>query len=157
MSVFASRRDISRGCMTERIAQELEHRWQLWRTLLATGGPTGMSPQRLRALGMYGGAQGVWVDKARTALLTANGDGVTVGVLHTGTAYADDLSVDGVLYHYPRTQRPRAAIVPRFRRPKPRVDSASPSLSRPLPAHTRRRARSISAGSKGGMMRRNSS
>ena len=92
--------------MTDRITQELEHRWQLWRTLLATGGPMGVSPQRLRTLGMYGGAQGVWVDKARTAPLTANGDGVTIGVLHTGTAYADDLSVDGVLYHYPRTQRP---------------------------------------------------
>jgi putative restriction endonuclease len=92
--------------MTNHIAQELEHRWQLWRTLLATGGPTGVPPQRLRALGMYGGAQGVWVDKARTAPLTMDSDGVTIGVLHTGTAYADDLSVDGVLYHYPRTQRP---------------------------------------------------
>ena len=91
--------------MTERIAQELAHRRQLWRTLLATGGPTGVSPQRLRALGIYGGAQGVWVDKARTAPLTVDG-GITVGVLHTGTAYADDLSSDGVLYHYPRTQRP---------------------------------------------------
>jgi hypothetical protein len=39
--------------MTERIAQELEHRRQLWRTLLATGGPTGGSPQRLRALGLW--------------------------------------------------------------------------------------------------------
>ena len=76
--------------MTDRLTQELEYRWQLWRTLLATGGPTGVSPQRLRSLGMYGGAQGVWVDKARTAPLTANSDGVTVGVLH----------------HYPRTQRP---------------------------------------------------
>ena len=92
--------------MTDRLTQELEYRWQLWRTLLATGGPTGVSPQRLRSLGMYGGAQGVWVDKARTAPLTANSDGVTVGVLHTGSAYADDLSGDGVLYHYPRTQRP---------------------------------------------------
>jgi putative restriction endonuclease len=92
--------------MTNHIAQELEHRWQLWRTPLATGGPTGVPPQRLRALGMYGGAQGVWVDKARTAPLTMDSDGVTIGVLHTGTAYADDLSVDGVLYHYPRTQRP---------------------------------------------------
>jgi hypothetical protein len=91
--------------MTERIAQELAHRWQLWRALLATGGPTSVPPQRLRTFGMYGGAQGVWVDRARMAPLTADGNGVTVGVLHTGTAYADDLSVDGVLYHYPRTQR----------------------------------------------------
>jgi len=28
---------------------------------------------------------------------------VTVGLLHTGSSYADDLSDDGVLYHYPAT------------------------------------------------------
>jgi hypothetical protein len=61
----------ARGRMTDRITQEREHRWQLWRMLLATGVPTGVSPQQLRTLGMYGGAQGVWVDKARTAPLTA--------------------------------------------------------------------------------------
>jgi putative restriction endonuclease len=32
---------------------------------------------------------------------------VTVGLLHTGSSYADDLSEDGVLYHYPATHRPR--------------------------------------------------
>ena len=29
-----------------------------------------------------------------------------MGLLHTGTSYPDDLSEDGVLYHYPRTQQP---------------------------------------------------
>jgi hypothetical protein len=28
-----------------------------------------------------------------------------MGLLHTGSSYADDLSADGVIYHYPRTQR----------------------------------------------------
>ena len=32
--------------------------------------------------------------------------GVTVGLIHTGSSYADDLSADGVIYHYPKTQRP---------------------------------------------------
>jgi putative restriction endonuclease len=32
---------------------------------------------------------------------------LTVGLLHTGSSYADDLSEDGVLYHYPSTNRPR--------------------------------------------------
>ena len=45
--------------MIERIAQELAHRWQLWRALLAAGGLTGVPPRRLRALGVYGGSQGV--------------------------------------------------------------------------------------------------
>jgi putative restriction endonuclease len=55
---------------------------------------------------VYGGAQGIWVDKARTRQLTPDGMGVSVGLLHTGTAYPDDLSHDGVLYHYPSTERP---------------------------------------------------
>ncbi|HYY17005.1 MAG TPA: HNH endonuclease, partial [Gammaproteobacteria bacterium] len=94
--------------MTDPITQELAYRWKTWEQLLAEGGPIEVFPKALRALGIYGGAQGIWVDKKRTAPLTPDGSGVTVGVLHTGTAYADDLSADGVLYHYPRTQRPRA-------------------------------------------------
>jgi hypothetical protein len=54
---------------------------------------------------MYGGAQGVWVDAARTRALTADGTGIAVGLLHTGRHYADDLSETGILYHYPRTGR----------------------------------------------------
>ncbi len=94
--------------MTDPIAHELAYRWKTWEQLLAEGGPIGVSPGRLRVLGIYGGAQGIWVDKRRTAQLTPDGIGVTVGVLHTGTTYADDLSADGVLYHYSRTRRPRA-------------------------------------------------
>jgi putative restriction endonuclease len=48
----------------------------------------------------YGG-RGIWTDKARTAALAPAG--VTVGVLHTGRSYADDLLQDGIVYHYPRT------------------------------------------------------
>jgi hypothetical protein len=56
-------------------------------------------------LGIFGGAQGIWVDKARTGQITENGDGITVAVLHTGTTYADDLSDECVIYHYPKTKR----------------------------------------------------
>jgi len=31
-----------------------------------------------------------------------------VGILHTGRSYAEDLSEDSLLYHYPRTRRPAA-------------------------------------------------
>ncbi len=88
------------------VAQEREHRMGMWQSLLSRGGPNGMLPTDLRELRVYGGAQGIWVDKARTSSLTNNGTGVTVGLLHTGTAYADDLTDDGVLYHYPSTNRP---------------------------------------------------
>lgn len=64
-----------------------------------------MSPAAVRDLGIYGGAQGIWVDKAeRTGLLRS--DGVAVGIRLTGRHYPDDLDASGVLYHYPQTNRP---------------------------------------------------
>lgn len=85
---------------------ELAHRRSMWTTLLERGGPNMVEPHLLRELGIYGGAQGVWVDKARTSQLTEDGIGVTVGLLHTGSSYADDISDEAVLYHYPKTNRP---------------------------------------------------
>ncbi len=88
------------------VQQEREHRKSMWQSLLSSGGPDGMLPRDLREFRVYGGAQGIWVDKARTSSLTGSGTGVTVGLLHTGTAYADELSDNDVLYHYPSTNRP---------------------------------------------------
>jgi hypothetical protein len=42
----------------------------------------------------------------RTAPLSSDGQGVTVSILHTGRHYPDNLSDDGVIYHYPTTHRP---------------------------------------------------
>jgi putative restriction endonuclease len=92
--------------VSDLIRQEREYRLELWQDLVETAGAQGFQPQRLRELGIYGGAQGIWVDKTRTQALTPDGEGVTVGLLHTGRAYPDDLSEYGVLYHYPSTQRP---------------------------------------------------
>jgi hypothetical protein len=91
--------------MTDLISKELDHRLSMWRRLEQQGGPKGVAPAVLRDLGMYGGAQGVWVDKVRTSQLTGDGVGITVGLLHTGSSYSDDLSDDGVIYHYPKTNR----------------------------------------------------
>jgi hypothetical protein len=77
----------------------------MWQSIAAESADH-LKPQRLRELGIYGGAQGIWVDKARTGKLTLDGIGVSVGLLHTGKSYADDLSSDGLLYHYPSTERP---------------------------------------------------
>jgi len=60
----------------------------------------------LRGFGVYGGAQGIWVDKAKTAKISPDGAGVTVSILHTGRHYPDELMEDGVIYHYPETNRP---------------------------------------------------
>lgn len=64
-----------------------------------------LTPATIRQLEIYGGAQGVWVDKeARTGVIRPNG--VAVGILLTGRHYPDDADNAGVLYHYPKTRRP---------------------------------------------------
>jgi putative restriction endonuclease len=90
------------------VRAEAQRRQQMWQALIEQGGPEAVPAAVLRELGIYGGAQGVWVDKVRTAPCTDDGMGVSVGLLHTGRHYADDLSEDGVLYHYPKTDRPAA-------------------------------------------------
>jgi len=53
------------------------------------------------------------VDKAAHTGLVKATYGVTVGVLHTGRHYPEDLAPDGIVYHYPVT---RQAGEPRHRR-----------------------------------------
>lgn len=82
-----------------------ERAWRLalWKHLKATNDLRRVSPQALRDFGVYGGGQGIWVDTRRTGLVRAGG--VTMGVLHTGAHYPDDLGEVSALYHYPRTNR----------------------------------------------------
>jgi hypothetical protein len=84
---------------------ERVRREAMWARLQAAGDPSRLPPQLLRELSIYGGAQGIWVDTERTRGIDGGG-GITVSLLHTGRHYADELSTDGVLYHYPRTGRP---------------------------------------------------
>jgi hypothetical protein len=48
------------------VASEANRRFELWKTL-SKERLDDIEPARLRDLGVYGGAQGIWVDKARTA------------------------------------------------------------------------------------------
>jgi hypothetical protein len=89
------------------IGAERSRRQVMLDALRETDGLTEIPPQRLRDIGVYGGAQGVWVDQKQTGPLTPDGAGVAVGVLHTGQSYADDLTDDGLIYHYPTTNRGR--------------------------------------------------
>lgn len=95
------------GASVADVSAERALRLEIWEQLQAQG-IEGVEPARIRELGIYGGAQGIWVDKARTGELTPDGAGIAVGVLHTGRSYADDLTQDSLLYHYPRTRRPAA-------------------------------------------------
>lgn len=68
----------------------------------------GIDPMLLRDWNIYGGQQGVWVDKKRTGPFTEDGNGLAVGLLHKGNIYPDDFDETGVIYHYPVTSRPKA-------------------------------------------------
>jgi putative restriction endonuclease len=92
------------GADSPDVAAERTLRFEAWQILLSEGSDD-VPPGRVRELGLYGGAQGIWVDKARTGDLTPDGMGLAVSVLHTGRSYADDLSEDSLLYHYPATNR----------------------------------------------------
>src|SRR4051794_751433 len=87
------------------VADERAHRLALWRQLQAIG-QENVKPSQLNQLKAFYGGRGIWVDKARTTGIGGSVHGVTVGLLHTGSTYADDLSDDGVLYHYPQTDVP---------------------------------------------------
>jgi len=76
----------------------------MWSKLRKAGGPLGVSAGLLRDLGIYGGGQGIWVDKTTTGSVSPDGSGVAVGLLHTGE-YCNDLSADGAIYRYRRTAR----------------------------------------------------
>ncbi|WP_369272576.1 HNH endonuclease [Streptomyces sp. R11] len=84
---------------------EGERAWRLavWSHLQLTEDLSQVPPGVLRAFGVYGGGQGIWMDKARTAAVQEGG--ITMGVLHTGAHYPDEISDNDVIYHYPTTGR----------------------------------------------------
>ena len=88
------------------VENELSHRLDVLAKAKALESWPLLSPSEVRALGIYGGASGVWVEKTRTQELAP--EGVAVGLLHTGKHYDDDIDETGVLYHYPTTQRPES-------------------------------------------------
>jgi putative restriction endonuclease len=87
------------------VEDERKRRLDLWTDLEGRGVLARARPDDLRQKRMYGGAQGIWVDKNWTGQIAGHQGGVTVSILHTGKHYPDDLSEDGVIYHYPRTRR----------------------------------------------------
>jgi len=63
-----------------------------------------VAAQWLRARGVYGGGQGIYVDKARTRILASTG--LAVSVLSTGRHYSDQSGVERMIYSFPMTRRP---------------------------------------------------
>jgi putative restriction endonuclease len=88
------------------IQEESDRRLSLWADLERHKLAASARPDDLRERRVYGGAQGVWIDKHMTGQIVGYEGGATVSILHTGRHYPDDLSDDGVIYHYPKTLRP---------------------------------------------------
>jgi putative restriction endonuclease len=95
--------DVDELRSAERVLRE-----QWWEEVQTDGGPEGLRPNHIREIGVYRGAQGIWVDKDRTAHLAEDGIGIAVSMLHTGSSFPDELDEDAPIYHYPNTDRPPA-------------------------------------------------
>ena len=83
--------------------EELLWREAVWAELKSRPEWPNFSPGLLRALGIYGGGAGIWVDRSQTEVVSPSG--VAVSILSTGKRYDDDVDDDGVIYHYPTTNR----------------------------------------------------
>ena len=77
---------------------------QLNALITKCGSTVGVPAAAVNELRIFYGGRGIWYDAARTQSVAA--PGVTVGVLHTGKVYDDDLAEDCIIYHYPRTKSP---------------------------------------------------
>ncbi len=64
-------------------------RFALWGSLQGESEAQAVAPRILHEMGVYRPQRGIWVDKERTKGITDDGLGVTVAILHTGTAYDD--------------------------------------------------------------------
>jgi hypothetical protein len=71
---------------SDRIIAEAQRRQALWKSLVERGGANDVLPGLLRELAIYGGAQGIWVNKSLTSPGSPDGAGIAVGVLHNGSS-----------------------------------------------------------------------
>jgi putative restriction endonuclease len=91
--------------MSSIIERELARRLEIWAEFKVRGGPDDVDPQLIRQLRIHPGQQGIFRDLDVTSVVSGTPAGITVALRHTGTSYADDLSEDGIIYHYPETHR----------------------------------------------------
>ncbi|WP_228761180.1 HNH endonuclease [Vibrio gigantis] len=87
------------------ILNEIKRRKKLFNAISYVDVATEVEPSKLRDLGIYGGAAGVWVNTEVTRDIVDSSSGVAVSVLHTGKDYSDTMSTEGINYDFPNTQR----------------------------------------------------
>jgi hypothetical protein len=88
------------------VVAERDRRILLWKEATAGIPHDQLPPEKLRALRIYRGQRGIFVDTPVTRKATHNKDGASVSVLHLGGRYADDLRAATLVYHYPVTKVP---------------------------------------------------
>ena len=107
-TIYLSLGAVIKRVMAETLEDEIKWRNDL---LVEIGGKSAnyaIDPSFLRVWRIYGGQQGIWVDKQRTSTITEDGNGLAVSLLHKGNIYPDDFDESGVIYHYPVTNRPQS-------------------------------------------------
>lgn len=84
------------------VEEERQRRLSIFKKLPGDGISRIVDATTVSELKIYRGGSGVWYDKDITGLLVPDSPGVTVSVLHTGSAYPpNQLFQDGILYPYP--------------------------------------------------------
>jgi hypothetical protein len=84
---------------------ELDYRLERLASARSTSGDLSRVPVSLiNDLRIFYGGRGIWYDAVRTRQLAV--PGVTVGILHTGRHYDDQLDSSGIIYNYPVTGSP---------------------------------------------------
>jgi hypothetical protein len=84
---------------TKVITEEIEWRKELLAEIGGEAANYEIAPATLRDWRIYGGQQGIWVDKRRTSALTEDGNGLAVSLLHKGDVYPDG-GWPQKLYHF---------------------------------------------------------
>ncbi|EPH6505020.1 HNH endonuclease [Vibrio campbellii] len=87
------------------IIKEIERRQRLFNAISYVDIAIDVKPSKLRDLGIYGGAAGVWVNSDVTRGVVSPSSGIAVSILHTGKNYSDNMSSKGIDYDFPNTNR----------------------------------------------------
>lgn len=87
------------------IIKEIERRQRLFNAISYVDIAIDVKPSKLRDLGIYGGAAGVWVNSDVTRGVVSPSSGVAVSILHSGKNYSDNMSSKGIAYDFPNTNR----------------------------------------------------
>ena len=89
------------------LVNELERRNALWASIQQFPLDK-VRPSHLNENFIYRGSAGIYSNKELTSVLSADGIGVTLSILHSGKHYPDEVTSDGLLYHYPKTNRSKS-------------------------------------------------